>query len=163
MDKEVLTQENALAVANNNSQELNTGLFEGDTSVRKMTSLDLTSEEDTDLLLSSMQKVDFKLNDVIDQEITCTGCYVVERPVESFNEETGDVIVRKKHVLMIFDAEGKSYVTGSNACYMSFSDIVSLKGLPTKENPLTLMPIKVDAKEKGHSYLKLKLVIKKEK
>ena len=58
---------------------------------------------------------------------------------------------------MLFDENGKSYVTGSNACYMSFADIVSVKGMPTRENPLKLIPIKVDAKEKGHSYLKLKL------
>ena len=62
---------------------------------------------------------------------------------------------------MLFDKDGKSYVTGSNACFSSFNDIVAIKGMPTKENPLTLKPIKVDAEEKGHSYLRLKVVTKK--
>ena len=163
MNEEVQTQENALTVANN-SQELNADIFANcgnENSVRKVTSLDLNDEEDTNMLLNSLQNADYKLNDMVDQEIKCTGCYVVERPNVTFNEETGEEIIRKKHVLMLFDDKGKSYVTGSNACYMSFNDIVSIKGLPTKERPITLIPVKVDAKEKGHSYLKLKIVVKK--
>lgn len=158
MNEEVQTT--ALAVANN-SQELNADIFSGmgtDNSVKKMTSLNLNDEKSTDMLLNSMQDVDYKLNDVVDTEIVCIGCYAVERPIENFNEDTGEVTTRKKHVLILFDEKGKSYVTGSNACFMSFNDIVSLKGLPTKENPITLKPIKVDAKEKGHSYLKLKFI-----
>lgn len=149
------TKENSLVVAGTN--ELQTNLFGGETTVKKATSLDLTNDDDVDMLLNSMQDVDFKLNDCIDETIIVIGAYATEREVDSFNEETGEVITRKKHTLTLFDENGKSYVTGSNACYMSFTDIVSIKGMPTKENPLKLIPIKVDAKEKGHSYLKLKV------
>lgn len=149
------TKENSLVVAGTN--ELQTNLFGGETTVKKATSLDLTNDDDVDMLLNSMQDVDFKLNDCIDETIVVIGAYATEREVDSFNEETGEVITRKKHTLTLFDENGKSYVTGSNACYMSFTDIVSIKGMPTKENPLKLIPIKVDAKEKGHSYLKLKV------
>ena len=162
MNEEVQT--NALAVANN-SQELNADIFSGigtENRVKKMTSLDINDEASANMLLNSMQDVDYKLNDLIDKEIKCIGCYAVERPIENFNEDTGEATTRKKHVLMLFDEEGKSYVTGSNACFMSFNDIVSLKGLPTKENPIILKPIKVDAKEKGHSYLKLKFIPNKD-
>ena len=38
--------------------------------------------------------------------------------------------------------------------------IAKIKGMPTMENPLYLEPIKVDAKEKGHTYLKLKIAKK---
>lgn len=165
MNEEVQAQTNAVAVAENSqflSADVFTGVADGNT-VRKVTSIDVNDEESVDMLLNSLQDVDFKLNDVVDKEIECIGCYIVERPLETFNEDTGETIIRKKHVLMLFDNEGKSYVTGSNACFASFNDIVSIKGMPTKENPITLKPIKVDAKEKGHSYLKLKVVIKKEK
>lgn len=149
------TKENSIVVAGTN--ELQTNLFGGEQTVKKATSLDLTNDDDVDMLLNSMQDVDFKLNDCIDETIVVTGAYATEREVDSFNEETGEVITRKKHTLTLFDENGKSYVTGSNACYMSFTDIVSIKGMPTRENPLKLIPIKVDAKEKGHSYLKLKV------
>ena len=149
------TKENSIVVAGTN--ELQTNLFGGETTVKKATSLDLTNDDDVDMLLNSMQDVDFKLNDCVDETIVVIGAYATEREVDSFNEETGEVITRKKHTLTLFDENGKSYVTGSNACYMSFTDIVSIKGMPTKENPLKLIPIKVDAQEKGHSYLKLKV------
>ena len=163
MNKEVQTQENALTVAED-SYELNADIFaacKNSDGIRKVTSLDLNSEEDTNMLLNAQQNVDFKLNDMVDTEIVCTGCYVVERPVVTFNEETGEEIARKKHILMLFDKDGKSYVTGSSACYNSFNNIASIKGLPTKENPIILKPIKVEADTKGHSYLKLQIVIKK--
>jgi len=162
-EKEV--QETAVTVAENNSYEMSTGIFGGNHNrdVRKVTNLDLDDESQADMLLNSMQDVDYKLNDFVDKEIEVVGFYAVERPQEQFNEETGEAYTRYKHVLMLFDKDGKSYVTGSNACFMSFNDIVTIKGEPTKENPLVLKPIKVDAEAKGHSYLKLKLVTKKEK
>ena len=137
--------------------QLTTNIFGGEERVKKATSLDLTDEEQVDMLLNSMQDVDYKLNEMIGKTIDVIGAYVVEREVDSVNEDTGEIITRKKHVLMLFDKNNKSYVTGSNACYMSYVDIVAIKGLPSKEKPLKLTPIKVDAKEKGHSYLKLKI------
>lgn len=157
------TEEKALTVANN-SVELSSDIFgnckESD-GTRKVTSVDINDQDQADMLLNAMQDVDFRLNECIDKEITVVGFYAREKDVESFNEDTGETIIRKKHVLMLFDENGKSYVTGSNACFMSFNDIVTIKGVPSKENPLTLKPIKVDAEEKGHSYLRLKIVTKK--
>ena len=149
-------KENALMAGVN---ELQAGMF-GENAIKKATSLNLNDEADCDMLLNSMQDCDFKLNDCIDKEIEVVGCYATERNVDSFNEETGEAITRKKHTLMLFDVDGKSYVTGSNSCYMSFMDIAQIKGLPTKENHLILKPIKTNAKEKDHFYLKLKVVIK---
>ena len=150
------TKETGLVVEPQMNQ-LTTNVFGEDARVKKATSLDLTDEEQVDMLLNSMQDVDFKLNEMIDKTIDVIGAYIVEREVDSVNEETGEVITRKKHVLMLFDKNNKSYVTGSNACYMSYIDIVAIKGIPSKKKPLKLIPIKVDAKEKGHSYLKLKI------
>lgn len=153
------TKETGLVVEPNSNEmnQLNTNFFGGESKVKKATTLDLNDPEQQDLLLNSMQKVDYKLNDFVDKEINVVGTYVTEVEVDSINEETGEVITRKKHVLMLFDDNDKSYVTGSNSCYMSFVNIVSIKGLPSKENPMKLVPIKVPAQEKGHSYLKLKI------
>lgn len=139
--------------------ELQAGMF-SETKVKKATSLNLENEKECDMLLNGMQDCDFKLNECIDKEIEVVGCYATERNVESFNDTTGETVTYKKHTLMLFDDKGKSYVTGSNSCYMSFMDIVAIKGMPTAEHHLLLKPIKVNAKEKDHFYLKLKLVIK---
>ncbi|MBO7044015.1 hypothetical protein J6W34_05715 [bacterium] len=161
---EVETSKNGLmTVPNQNSYELTSGIVSDDGSrVRKFTNLDITNEKEQDLLLSSMEEVDFKLNDCIGKTINCVAYYVIERELDQLNEETGEQITRKKHALILFDDNNKSYATGSNACYMSFSNIVSIKGLPTRERPLKLDIIESPAEEKGHSYLKVKLHVDKE-
>lgn len=136
--------------------DITNNLF-GESKTRKVTTLDLADEKQADMMLNSLQDADHMLNDCVGQTITCIGVTLTETPVETTNEETGEVIVRKKHSMCLFDENGESYVTGSNACYMSFINIASLKGMPTMTNPLKLIPIKVDAKEKGHTYLKLKI------
>lgn len=156
MEKEIekTTNENALVVA---STELNAQIFEGESKVTKATSLDLTDDEQADMLLNAMSDVDYKLNDEVGKVLEVIGHFAQEIPVETINEETGEVLIRKKHTLMLFTKDGKSHVTGSNACFMSYSDIISIKGTPTVERPLFIEPVKVDAKEKGHTYLKLKI------
>ena len=129
----------------------------GESKRKAITSLDLNDEENADMLLNASQEADFRLNDEIGKEITVIGCSLTETPVETMDEQTGEVITRKKHTVCLFDNEGLSHVTGSNACYMSFMQIVALKGMPTKERPLVLIPCKAPAKEKGHEYLRLKV------
>lgn len=161
IENEELTNDIDKALTITGVNELSTGLFASEEShVRKMTSLDLSKEKNIDMIINANQDVDFKLNECIGQEITVIGCMATERLVDVINEETGEMKTIKKHTLMLFDKDGKSYVTGSNACYLSFEMICSLKGLPTESNPLVFIPIKTDAKEKGHSYLKLKLKTK---
>ncbi len=129
----------------------------GESKAKKMTSLDLSDEEQVNMFLNSQSDADYKLNDFAGQVITFIGATIGEYPNETTNEETGEVIVRKKHSLCLFDENGKSYVTGSGTCYFSFASIVALKGMPTKENPLKLEIIKVPAEVKGHEYLKVKI------
>ena len=136
--------------------DITNNLF-GESKTKKVTTLDLADEKQADMMLNSLQDADHMLNDCVGKTIVCIGVTLTETPVETTNEETGEIIVRKKHSMCLFDENGESYVTGSNACYMSFINIASLKGMPTASKPLKLIPIKVDAKEKGHSYLKLKV------
>lgn len=156
-EKEVVestTEETGLAVPKMNNIAIN---FFGETKTQRITSLDLNNEEDADMLLASSQEADHKLNDEVDKELVVIGCSLSETPVETMNEETGEVVVRKKHTLCLFDENGESHVTGSNACYMSFMQIVALKGMPSREKPFTLVPIKVPVKDQpGHTYLRLK-------
>ena len=148
------TEERGLTVAN--ATLVSSDLF-GESRAKKMTSLNLNDDEQVDMFLNSQSEADYKLNDCVGQVITVIGATIGEYPNETTNEETGEVIIRKKHSLCLFDENGKSYVTGSGSCYFSFASIVVLKGLPTKESPIKLEVIKVPAETKGHEYLKVKI------
>ena len=147
-------EERGLAVRN--ATMVTSDLF-GESKAKRMTSLDLSDEEQIDMFLNAQNDADFKLNDCVGQIITVIGATIGEYPSESVNEETGEMIIRKKHSLCLFDEEGNGYVTGSGSCYYSFAGIVSLKGMPTKENPFKLEVVKVPAEVKGHEYLKVKI------
>ena len=145
---------NNLALAKMTDMSMN--LF-GDTKTKRITSMDLTVEENADMILNSMQQADYKINDEIGQEIEVIGCVLSETPTQTTNEETGEIIERKKHSMILFDSEGASHVTGSNSCYLSFLQITALKGMPTRDNPLVLIPVKAPAKTQGHEYLRLRI------
>lgn len=147
-------KERGLAVAN--ATMVTSDIF-GESKAKRMTSLNLEDEEQIDMFLNAQSEADYKLNDCVGKIINVIGATIGEYPNETINEETGEVITRKKHSLCLFDEDGKSYVTGSGTCYYSFASIVALKGMPTKENPLKLEVIKVPAETKGHEYLKVKL------
>lgn len=147
-------EERSLVVKN--ATMVSSDLF-GESKAKRMTSLDLSDPEQVDMFLNAQNDADFKLNDCVGQIITVIGATIGEYPSESVNEETGEMIIRKKHSLCLFDEEGNSYVTGSGSCYYSFAGIVSLKGMPTKENPFKLEVVKVPAEVKGHEYLKVKI------
>lgn len=129
----------------------------GESKAKRLTSLDLRDEEQVDMFLNAQNDADFILNDCAGQVLTIIGATIGEYPNETINEETGEVITRKKHSLCLFDEDGKSYVTGSGTCYYSFASIVALKGMPTKDAPLKLEVVKVPAEVKGHEYLKVKI------
>ena len=145
---------NNLALAKMTDMSMN--LF-GDTKTKRITSMDLTIEENADMILNSMQQADYKINDEIGQEIEVIGCVLSETPTQTTNEETGEIIERKKHSMILFDSEGASHVTGSNSCYLSFLQITALKGMPTRDNPLVLIPVKAPARTQGHEYLRLRI------
>ena len=126
--------------------------------VKKFTTVDINDKKDANMLVNGMQKPDHYLKDFVDQVIECVGCYVVARDNDSFNEDTGETVTRTKHILVLFDVNGKSYLTGSQMCYRAFSDITSINGLPSKENHVKFKPINISAEEKGHNFLSLVVV-----
>lgn len=129
----------------------------GESKARRMTSLNLQDPEQVDMFLNAQNDADYRLNDCAGEVLTIIGATIGEYPNETINEETGEVIIRKKHSLCLFDENGKSYVTGSGSCYYSFASIVALKGMPTKDAPLKIEVVKVPAEVKGHEYLKVKI------
>ena len=126
--------------------------------VKKFTTVDINDKKDANMLVNGMQKPDHYLKDFVDQVIECVGCYIIARDNDSFNEDTGESITRTKHVLVLFDVNGKSYLTGSGMCYRAFSDITAINGLPSKDNHIKFKPINIDAEEKGHKFLSLVVV-----
>lgn len=153
---------NALAVANNNM--LSTNLFgeEGGTQVKKITSLNLNKEEEADILLNSLDNIDFRLNDEVESDIPVKGYIITERTSEVVDEESGEVKLRKDYTTILVDTNNQTHVTGSNAFYNSLVNIIAFKGIPSEDNIITIRPIKVEAKEKGHSFLKAKYIKKGE-
>ena len=148
---------NELVIAN--KYDVETSLFDNERRVKEFTSFNINDEEEANMLLKSDGEADFKLNDEIGKEITIIGVKATEREEDSTNEETGEVITRKKHTLMLFDVDGQTHVTGSNACYKSFERIVTVKRyLPSKDKPMTVKVIETPAKTKGHNYLRLQFI-----
>ena len=154
-----MDQKNELAIAN--KYDVATSLF-GDSNRKEFTSLNLNDDKDTDMLLASDSNADYKLADEVGKKIVCIGVKATESEKKDFNEETGEEFIRVKHTLMLFDEDGKSHVTGSNACYKSFERIVGTKKyLPTRDKPMTLEVIEVPAQTKGHNFIKLKYIPEK--
>lgn len=151
------TQKTSLAIA---STDLSVNLFRKDvTGTQKITSLDMNDEEQQDMYLKSKTNVEY-LKDHVGDTITCVGCVITERLVEDFNEDTGEQYSYRKHSMTLFDEKGLAYVTGSNRCYSSLMEIVSIKRfLPSKEKPMSFKVVEVDAEQKGHKYLMLELVV----
>lgn len=120
--------------------------------------LNLQDEKDVDLLLSTQDNQDMeKVNDHVGEELELNGLYVREREVEDTNDE-GEVVSYFKHTTILFTTDGKMYVTGSNAFFMSLDLICAFKGYPSKENPLKIKIVQTDAEVKGHKYLKAVIV-----
>ena len=147
---------NELAIAN--KYDVSTSLF-GDNNRKEFTSLNPNDEADMDMLLASDSNADYKLADEVGKKINVIGVKVTESEKPDYNEETGEEFTRIKHTLMLFDDEGKSHVTGSNACYKSFERIIALKrALPTREKPMILEVVQVPAQTKGHNFIKLRYI-----
>lgn len=145
--------ENALAKANNQLLEVEKG-----DNKKIFVSLDLTKEENIDLLLASQDNENvLKINDHKNETIECIGVYITRRENEDTNDD-GEVFTRRDYTTLLFDKDGKIYVTGSNAFYQSLDFICTLKGWPTEENPIKIKFAEAPAKEAGHKYLKAVIV-----
>lgn len=159
--KNVKTEERGLIIKNDISTSLLTG--EETSKIKRVTSLDFNDPEDMEILASSMDEVDAKLNDEVGDILEVIGHTIgtYQKKEEVTDEDTGELkeITRTKHNLVLFTSDGKSHATGSEACFQSYGLIIGmLKRTPSRENPMKLQVINRPAKEQGHSYLGLKYI-----
>ena len=141
--------ENALVKANNQLLEVEKG-----DNKKIFVSLDLEKEENMDLLLATQDNENvLKINEHKNETIECIGVYITRRENEDTNED-GEVFTRRDYTTLLFDKDGKIYVTGSNAFYQSLDFICTVKGWPTEKNPIKIKFSEAPAKKDGHKYLK---------
>lgn len=96
------------------------------------TSIKAQSEEDKIKLLNALENCDFLLNDVAPTEIAVKDVFVQQYEKEIDGE------TKTKYRTILFDTEGKSYVTTSSYFFFSMSKIFNVLGTPdTWSKPYT--------------------------
>ena len=142
---------NALVVAENNltiSDKINENV--------KRCTLDLDVEENQIALYNVLTgDADALLNDMVDQEIEMTGAFMDKHPAPVVDEGTGEVTgTVSKYRIIIFDAEGKTYASGSYGIYNALNTIFDIFGEPKNGKTIKVKVAKRPTSN-GHSTLTL--------
>ena len=143
--------ENSLVLSNGINE--NISVIERERDILKYSSLNLEEMEDKTKLYNALQKCDILLNDIKGQKINVTGVYIEKKKKAEIdeltgeiihNKETGEVTLKDAYRTILFDDEGKTYVTSSFGVFNSISQIIQIFGNPTKDN---IIHVIVDEKE----------------
>ena len=98
-------------------------------------SMRVTDEKSASMLFKAMNQPDDSLGDHINETIDVTNIFI--QPVPMANQETGEVNVVPRIVL--FDVEGKTYVTVSRGIYNALKNMCAIVGTPeTWKAPVTI-------------------------
>ena len=98
-------------------------------------SMQVTDEKSASMLFKAMNQPDDSLGDHINETIDVTNIFI--QPVSMANQETGEVNVVPRIVL--FDVEGKTYVTVSKGIYNALKNMCAIVGTPeTWKAPVTI-------------------------
>ena len=98
-------------------------------------SMQVTDEKSASMLFKAMNQPDDSLGDHINETIDVTNIFI--QPVSMVNQETGEVNVVPRIVL--FDVEGKTYVTISKGIYNALRNMCAIVGTPeTWKAPVTI-------------------------
>lgn len=98
-------------------------------------SMQVTDEKTASMLFKAMNQPDDSLGDHINETIDVTNIFI--QPVPMANQETGEVNVVPRIVL--FDVEGKTYVTVSRGIYNALKNMCAIVGTPeTWKAPVTI-------------------------
>ena len=89
-------------------------------------SMQVTDEKSASMLFKAMNQPDDSLGDHINETIDVTNIFI--QPVPMANQETGEVNVVPRIVL--FDVEGKTYVTVSRGIYNALKNMCAIVGTP---------------------------------
>lgn len=113
------------------------------------------SMEERKALYNALESCDVVLNDIVGKKIKVKDVYIQEFP--RTDKETGEPI-SNGHRTILFDDEGKSYVTASNYFFISLVKMMNAFGEPsTWEAPVEIEITKRPTKG-GNSCLSFKLV-----
>ena len=98
-------------------------------------SMQVTDEKSASMLFKAMNQPDDSLGDHINETIDVTNIFI--QPVPMVNNETGEMNVVPRIVL--FDVEGKTYVTVSRGIYNALKNMCTIVGTPeTWKAPVTI-------------------------
>lgn len=89
-------------------------------------SMRVTDEKSASMLFKAMNQPDDSLGDHINETIDVTNIFI--QPVAMPNQETGEMNVVPRIVL--FDVEGKTYVTVSRGIYNALKNMCAIVGTP---------------------------------
>lgn len=98
-------------------------------------SMQVTDEKSASMLFKAMNQPDDSLGDHINETIDVANIFI--QPVAMANEQTGEMNVVPRIVL--FDVEGKTYVTVSRGIYNALKNMCAIVGTPeTWKAPVTI-------------------------
>ena len=109
------------------------------------------TEEDKIKLLNALENCDFLLNDIAPREIIVKDVLVQQYEKDVEGEK------KTKYRTILFDTEGKTYVTTSNFFFFALSKIFCVMGTPDKwSKPYTFEVYKKDV-QNGKKALSVKI------
>lgn len=135
---------NNLMIKNENDTMVKDNLF------LQHNSLDMENKDNKIKLYNSLQKCDILLKDVVNQVLEIQDVYIEGKELAKrnenneimYNEKTGEVLTYKHYRTILFDKDGKTYVTAAYGVYNSLRDILSIFGNPSKDNIIKVKVMK---------------------
>ena len=115
--------------------------------------MDLDNEDNKISLYNSLQGCDVRLNDIKGTVLSVVEVFIEKKEVAErdektdeiiYDEETGEVKTKIKYRTILFDDEGKTYVSSAYGIYNSLRQIISIFGNPSKDN---IIKVKVGTKK----------------
>lgn len=126
----------------------------GSTMFLQVCTLDMTIQENKIKLYNSLNKCDIRINDIKGQEIEIVGLYIEGKRLYErddndkilYNEKTGEALEKNHYRTILFDKEGKTYVSSAYGVYNSIRTITQIFDLPSEEN---VIKVKVGTRPVG--------------
>lgn len=115
--------------------------------------MNLDDEDNKISLYNSLQGCDVRLNDIKGTVLSVVEVFIEKKEVAErdektdeiiYDEETGEVKTKIKYRTILFDDEGKTYVSSAYGIYNSLRQIISIFGNPSKDN---IIKVKVGTKK----------------
>lgn len=108
--------------------------------------MDLDQKENTIKLYNSLQGCDVKINDIKGSEIEVVDVFVEKKEVverdektdEILYDENGEVMTKTRFRTILFDKDGKTYVSAAYGVYNSLRQIIPIFGNPSIDNPIVV-------------------------